>query len=353
MTFCNTGATLQSWENSILGFENHTNYLNRQNPYFGATIGPVANRLYQPNGILLHGGKEGWSWKKWNKSSPAAAENSNVTKFELRDTHITAHVTYTLTKSPDKKTSQLEIEYSVNSNELGKSMPISMTNHSYFCLDKDGAEGEGHVTVDDHELWLCNDHVIEHKDGLQSEPPTGELVRCEALLKAGAGESRDTFSSLGRFSDLSSLGGTSISLNGTVLDHTFAVDNDRLSRDAKLDTRDDPLVSVAILSRGKTRLTVKTTEPCFQVYTGDYNNVELLPGESRDFGRRSGVAIECSRPTNAWNVPGWRPWVDLGQGEYGAKIIYVLEREWGLGIEETMRELGRNFESFKSNFRER
>lgn len=253
-----------------------------------------------------------------------------MTKFELRDTEITAHVTYTLTK-PDSTTTQLEIEYSAKSMD-GRSTPISMTNHSYFCLDQDS---EGHVTVDDHELWLCNDHVIEHKDGLQSEAPTGELVCCEALERAELVKSRDQIESreIKQSRDISNdstipLPGSSraFSLAGLSLDHTFAVNNQRLSRDPKLDTRDDPLVTVADLSRDKTRLIVKTTEPCFQVYTGDYNNVSQLPGESRDFGARSGVAIECSRPTNAWNVPQWKNWVDLGQGEYGAKIVYVLEK---------------------------
>lgn len=307
-TFSNTGATLSDFENCILGFKNEANYRNKENPYFGATIGPVANRLYEPNGIVLHGGDESWAFKEWKR-----VEKSHVTEFTLEKEDITAHVTYTLTK-PSEHETQLEIEYSAKSKDA-KSTPISMTNHSYFCLSENDA------TIDDHVIWLCNDHVIEHKDGLQSEPPTGELVVCEALeeCKARENESRDTQNELQSRDNI-------YSLSKLPLDHTFAVNNDRLSRDSKLDTRDDTLVTVAILSRDNVSLTVKTTEPCFQVYTGDYNNVSQLSGESRDFGARSGVAIECSRPTNAWNVPEWKNWVDLGQGEYGAKIVYVLTK---------------------------
>ncbi|KAG5360871.1 Aldose 1-epimerase [Yarrowia sp. B02] len=302
-TFSSIGATVQAFENCTLGFQNEKYYLHKENPYFGATIGPVANRLYQSEGIVLHGGEESWTWKEWKRS-----EEGHVTKFELNDGDIDAHVTYTVTK-PNSNTTQLEIEYLAKSKE-GKSVPVSMTNHSYFCLGQDGEN----VTVDDHELWLCNDRVIEHKGGLQSEAPTGELVACKPLDEAVKKSEQPQDSQ-----------GFHISLNGVPLDHTFAVDNQRLS-EPKLDTREDPLVTVAVMSRDKTRLTVKTTEPCFQVYTGDYNNASLLPGESRAFGARSGVAIECSRPTNAWNVPKWKNWADLGNGEYGAKIVYVLER---------------------------
>jgi len=76
----------------------------------------------------------------------------------------------------------------------------------------------------------------------------------------------------------------------------------------------------------KIRLDVETTEPAFQVYTGEGINVaaDESKGITKAFGKRSGVAIEPSRYVNAVNVPEWRHMVVLKKGEvWGSKSRFT------------------------------
>ncbi|KAL6430798.1 hypothetical protein ACFW04_006963 [Cataglyphis niger] len=67
----------------VLGFDNVEEYQSSNNPYFGATIGRVANRISKATFVVdgqqyqvsknigensLHGGTHGWSSKVWNAS---------------------------------------------------------------------------------------------------------------------------------------------------------------------------------------------------------------------------------------------------------------------------------------------
>lgn len=280
--YSDIGAAVKALDGVVLGFSNDENYLKPENPFFGATIGPVANRLYNPQGITLHGGANSWAFKTWSRS-----ENGNVTTFDLVDGDVRAQAKYTLVKT--KTTTTLEIEFWANSS--GTSIPLSMANHCYFSLD-------GESTIDDSDLWLCSDKVIEHGNDSQNEAPTGQLKTFKRASNA---------------------------LTASI-DHTFVIDEQRLLNDAKLDTREDPLVKVAVLSKGNVSVTVETTEPVFQVYTGDYNNVPRFENENRSFGARSGVAIEAARPTNAWYVPQWKKWTDMAQGDYGSRTVYTVKR---------------------------
>ena len=67
----------------VLGFDNIAQYQSSTNPYFGATVGRVANRIsgghfslagvlynltLNNNGNTLHGGEAGWDKKNWKAS---------------------------------------------------------------------------------------------------------------------------------------------------------------------------------------------------------------------------------------------------------------------------------------------
>lgn len=97
-----------------------------------------------------------------------------------------------------------------------------------------------------------------------------------------------------------------------------------------LDTRSSPLnlhVS-AYHPDTKIHLEVLSTEPAFQLYTGDYIDVKEIEGEDgiEQRGARSGFCVEPSRYVNAVNVPEWKQQVLLSKGEvYGSRIVY---RAW-------------------------
>lgn len=111
-----------------------------------------------------------------------------------------------------------------------------------------------------------------------------------------------------------------------VLDHCFVVNTqpDTVS----LDTRSQPLRLMASMMHPKNSvcLEVHSTEPAFQVYTGD--GIDVDAGNGLHFGSRSGIAIEPGRYTNACNRPEWRHMVRLRKGQkWGSRIRYVTFRD--------------------------
>lgn len=119
-------------------------YLSSSNPYFGATIGRVANRIGNATFVVddqrynvtknrdensLHGGTHGWSMKVWN----ATVEDDRVVMTLVSPDddqgypgEVMAIVTFRL--SDDGK---LRIEMKATS---AKATPINLTNHGYFNL---------------------------------------------------------------------------------------------------------------------------------------------------------------------------------------------------------------------------
>lgn len=94
-----------------------------------------------------------------------------------------------------------------------------------------------------------------------------------------------------------------------------------------LDTRLGPLRRhlYAFHPTTELHLEVLSTEPSFQVYTGDYNDVPAVGGNPAQ-GRRSGFCCEPSRYVNSVNVPEWRNMTVLRKGQvYGSRLEF---RAW-------------------------
>lgn len=73
----------------------------------------------------------------------------------------------------------------------------------------------------------------------------------------------------------------------------------------------------------RVNLLASTTEPTFQLYTGDGVNVK--EAGKVVFGSRSGLCLEAGRPINAVNDPTHRNWVILKEGEtYGSYTTYTV-----------------------------
>jgi aldose 1-epimerase len=164
--------------NVVLGFDSLAPYLQPTNPYFGAIIGRVTNRIahgrfmidgrsYQvttntpPN--TLHGGKFGFDKKLWD----ASAEDSLKLTYLSRDGEegfpgaLRVAVVYTLRDQENA----LQIDYTATTDQP---TPVNLTNHSYFNL-----RGPGNGTVLDHVLTLSADAYTPVDQGLI---PTGQIV---------------------------------------------------------------------------------------------------------------------------------------------------------------------------------
>merc|ERR1712156_918393 len=141
----------------VLGYDDIDGYLGKTtgNPYFGAIVGRVANRiaegkfsidnkkfsLAQNNGTnSLHGGIKGFDKVVWNATS---TENSVTFSHLSKDGDegypgdVVVNVTYTLTSDNGLK---IDIK-----GVTSKATPLNLANHVYFNLagHESGAEGLG------------------------------------------------------------------------------------------------------------------------------------------------------------------------------------------------------------------
>lgn len=165
----------------ILGWDRLDGYLGRE-PYIGATVGRVANRIakasFELNGQVyklavndgqnhLHGGLKAFDKVVWRAEPHASADAPSVT-FTYRSPDgeegypgtVTVSVTYTLTAQ-----NELKLDYSATTD---KPTPLNLTNHAYFNL---GGEGSG--TIVDHELMIAADQYTPTDAALI---PTGKIL---------------------------------------------------------------------------------------------------------------------------------------------------------------------------------
>jgi aldose 1-epimerase len=173
----------------VLGFDTLAGYV-KGHPYFGSTVGRVANRiaggkftlngkeykLAKNNGPnTLHGGHKGFDKVVW-QAEPVGTADGEAVRFRYRSPdgeegypgRLDVEVTYTLT---DKN--ELQIDYSATTN---RATPVNLTNHSYFNLagvrGGDGAERSAPGTILDHELTINADRYTPVDETLI---PTGEI----------------------------------------------------------------------------------------------------------------------------------------------------------------------------------
>ena len=97
-----------------------------------------------------------------------------------------------------------------------------------------------------------------------------------------------------------------------------------------LDTRQLPLRTSGIFSYGGTHLEISTTEPAFQLYTGDGLDVaaEAGVGGAPPRGRRAGFCVEPGRWVDAASRKDWRGMVVVGRGEtWGSRTVWTAWEE--------------------------
>ncbi len=159
----------------VLGFDNLEQYL-KGHPYFGCTVGRVANRIAKGKFTLegkaytlainngpnhLHGGLKGFDKVVWQATAlSGAAVKFAYTSKDSEEGYpgkVEATVVMTLTDADE-----LRIDYSAVTDQ---STPVNLTNHSYFNL-----RGAGDVLG--HELTLAADFFTPTDSTLI---PTGEI----------------------------------------------------------------------------------------------------------------------------------------------------------------------------------
>lgn len=162
-----------------LGFDDINGYLAANNPYFGATIGRVCNRIGNAKFTLngkeytlaknngdntLHGGNIGFDKFNWSaiiNDNKVILTHVNDDGFEGYPGAVLASVTYELTENNDFK-----VSFAATTS---KPTPINMTNHSYFNL---AGHGAGYQELYNHFVAINADKYTVTVD---QSIPTGEI----------------------------------------------------------------------------------------------------------------------------------------------------------------------------------
>jgi len=257
---------------TVLGFDTLDPYL-RRHPYFGAITGRIAGRLpggrFEAGGRAfqldlndgrnhLHGGRVGLDRRLWE---PEIIRQPTGEALRLRYT------------SPDGEggypgTLEIEVTYALDQGQCftmssavrtDRPTPVCLTNHSYFNL------GRG-VGVLDHDLQVFSDEVFLTDDDFTPRLET----------RPAAGTPAD-FRQPRRLSE--------------AVPKLFHAHGD-IYRLATAPEAGDP---AAILQCAETglRMTVRTNEPCLQVYTGKSLDGSFTDRTGRRCAPHAGICLEC------------------------------------------------------------
>ncbi len=291
----------------VLGFDKIADYQNIPSD-FGAAIGRYANRiangrfmldeieyqLPQNNfGHCLHGGPNGWQYKLYEVEQ--ATPNSLTLVMhspdgdELFPGNVVAKVTYTVTAE-----NALDIAYEATTDDP---TIINLTNHSYFNLAGDPSQ-----TILEDVLMINADHFTPVDATYMT---TGEIAPVENTpmdfrQPKAIGKEITNF-------DYEQL------KNGNGYDHNWV-----------LNTAGDVTTPAVVLYSPASgiELTVYTSEPGIQVYTGNFLDGTVTGKKGITYNQRAALCLETQKYPDTPNKPEW-PSCVLRPGEtYTSRCIY-------------------------------
>ena len=290
----------------VIGYDDEAGYRDPEACYLGATVGRYANRIahgkfhlnnqdYQltiNNGVNAnHSSVSTFHTKRFLGPIVRNPEQGLYTaEYILMDKEsdgelpgdFEIHVTYTL--NVEAKTLDMTYE----GYAKGKATPVNMTNHSYFNLNK-----VNNPSIEGTEIAVISD---DYMDVDSDTIPTGKVAKREIA----------TFAS-----------GKTTTLGKTEPEYDYNFFVDAATPLKETDTRNHKLnlVTKAYHPESKIGLEVYSTEPSYQIYTGDWLTAGFAP--------REGFAVEPGRYVNAINQDQYKDCVTLNPGQtYGAKIQY-------------------------------
>jgi len=260
----------------VLGFDTLEGYL-AGHPYFGSTVGRVANRvggakfhldgqdytLAANNGPnTLHGGLKGFDKVVW-KAEDASGPTGPAVRFKYLSKdgeegfpgNLAVAVTYTVTADD-----ALRIDYQATTD---KATPVNLTHHSYFNL-----AGPASGPILGHELILAAGKYTPGDEGMV---PTGAIEPVQ-------GTPLD-------FTRSTPIGARIDQIPGEPggYDHNFVLDpGNSLAR---------PAARVSEPSSGRV-MEVFTTEPGIQFYSGNFLDGSLKGKGGVTYKKRQGLCLE-------------------------------------------------------------
>jgi aldose 1-epimerase len=293
----------------VLGYDKLDQYI-ADNPYFGALIGRVGNRIgnarFTLDGVeyklpandginTLHGGRKGFDKVVWDATEVQVKDGAALKlKYVSPDGEegfpgtLIAEVVYTVTDA-----NELKIEYSAMTD---KPTVVNLTHHSYFNL-----AGADDGLILDHVLTIDADKFTPVDSNLI---PTGELKSVE-------GTPMD-FRKPTRIGER--IGADDEQLKrGRGYDHNWVLNkstND-LTRVARVE---EPVTGRV--------MEVLTTEPGLQFYSGNFLTGKQVGKNNHPYAYRSGFCLETQHFPDTPNKPEF-PTVVLDPGKkYTTTTVY-------------------------------
>lgn len=297
------------WTDVVVGLPSTEAYIKSTEPYFGATIGRVGNRIAKGNFTLndrsytipqnngenaLHGGKKGFQAVVWEVDQPT--ENTLKFRYDSPDMeqgfpgNLEVMVTYSVTSN-----NSLLIKYQATTD---KTTPVNLTNHAFFNLN-----GEGSGTILNHLVKFDAYHYTPVDDGLI---PTGEIL--------------PVVNTPFDFSDPHTIGERIDDVNqqlefGLGYDHNFVVDSLVEKTFKKVSTIEGDISGII--------MDVYTEEPGLQFYSGNFMKGQNTFKSGAKDDHRTAFALETQHFPDAPNQKNF-PSIYLGPGE-----LYTSVTEYG------------------------
>ena len=295
----------------VLGFDSIQAYFPENNQTdFCASIGRYANRIDHGRlpidgdtiqlpvnnfGHCLHGGPTGWQYQVYEATQPD--DTTLVLTMHSPDGdnnfpgNVTATVTYTL-----RSDNSLAIDYSATTDAP---TVINMTNHAYFCLS-----GDPERTVADDVLQI---NAAAYTPVDSTYMTTGEI-----LPVAGTPMDFTTPKPVGRDYALFDFDQVR---NGNGFDHNWV-----------LATEGDITLPAAVLTSPESgvTLTVYTTEPGIQFYSGNFLDGTIRGKGGKTYVQHAGLCLETQHYPDSPNKPEW-PTTMLRPGEtYESHTVFAF-----------------------------
>ena len=266
----------------VLGFNNLEQYL-KGHPYFGCTVGRVANRIARGQFTLegktyklainngpnsLHGGLKGFDKVAWDAEPQAgAAIKFSYVSADGEEGYpgkLDVTVVITLTDA-----NELRIDYTATTD---KPTPVNLTNHSYFNL-----AGKGDILS--HELTLAAEAFTPTDADLI---PTGEIKS----VKETAMDFTSPKPIGSRIRDIGN--------KESGYDHNFVLNSG--GKSLALAARVYEPTSGRVLE-------VHTTEPGIQLYTANYLDGSLKGKGGVVYARQNAFCLETQHFPDSVNQP--------------------------------------------------